>query len=415
MKRLLTGALSLALAASLLTLPAGAVGGSPSAWAQEEVEKAQAAGLVPALTGDYGDTITRGQFARLIVQNVETALGEELPAAPADTFTDTTDPAILKAAQAGIVTGVAQDRFSPDTATNREQIATMIARGVGYLEEHGGKDLTAQPGTVAGFADAGEVSDWALAAMGTLSANGIMGGTSPTTLSPKNPCTVEQSILLSWRTFACWQEAPTGTLPVPDSQEAYRQAVHSIVDKYGLITRDYDFQTVMDFSGTGLLEANTADLSGDGQDELICLWLQEETCVMAIYTYQNGQVLLQWQGESDWKGSYFFADVYRAAGRTYFAYSIGRHYADDILAYVDGKLTSAAAMGPYTPAEEQKIYAGGQAMGLYGEGMAQWDVYRVRLGFPAGASSQPLDLLHFVAALTLSATDQSVLDRWGLA
>lgn len=31
------------------------------------------------------------------------------------------------------------------------------------------------------------------------------------------------------------------------------------------------------------------------------------------------------------------------------------------------------------------------------------------------ASSQFLDLLHFTAALTLSATDQSVLDRWGLA
>ena len=131
MKRLLTGALSLALTASLLALPAVAVGGSPSAWAQEEVEKAQAAGLVPALTGDYGDTITRGQFAQLIVQNVETALGEELPAAPADTFTDTTDPAILKAAQAGIVTGVGEGRFAPATATNREQIATMIARGVG--------------------------------------------------------------------------------------------------------------------------------------------------------------------------------------------------------------------------------------------------------------------------------------------
>ena len=178
-----------------------------SDWAQAEVYGALAAGLVPTFTGDpgYRDTITREQFAELIVQNVETALDRDLTPASADTFTDTTNPAILKAVQAGIVTGVAEDRFAPTTATNREQIATMIARAVDFLEKDAQVDMTPNAGSLAGFTDAGQVSDWAAEGVGTLAANGIMGGTSATTLSPKNPCTVEQSILLSWRTFNIFQ------------------------------------------------------------------------------------------------------------------------------------------------------------------------------------------------------------------
>ena len=218
MKRLF----ALLLCLSLMTLPAFALKGevvdpddlpyvptedSPSAWALEEVMSSLAAGLVPELTGGpgYRDTITREQFAELIVQNVETALDRDLTPASADTFTDTTNPAILKAVQAGIVTGVGEGRFAPTTATNREQIATMIARAVDYLEKDAQVDMTPNAGSLTAFTDAGQVSDWAAEGMGTLAANGIMGGTSATTLSPKNPCTVEQSILLSWRTFNIFQ------------------------------------------------------------------------------------------------------------------------------------------------------------------------------------------------------------------
>ena len=178
---------------------------APSDWAKDEVDKAIAAGLVPELTGNpgYQDNITREQFAELIVRCVETALGREIPAAPAGTFSDCDNLAILKAAQAGIVTGVGGDRFDPFATTNREQIATMIYRAVTYLEQETGRDLTPNPSAIAGFTDAGQVSGWAAEAMGVLAANNIMKGSSATTLSPQNACSVEQSILLSWRTYAC--------------------------------------------------------------------------------------------------------------------------------------------------------------------------------------------------------------------
>ena len=51
------------------------------------------------------------------------------------------------------------------------------------------------------FTDRDEVSSWALDGVGLLAANGIMNGTGATTLSPKNPCTIEQSILLIYRLY----------------------------------------------------------------------------------------------------------------------------------------------------------------------------------------------------------------------
>ena len=44
-------------------------------------------------------------------------------------------------------------------------------------------------------------SDWAMQSIGELAENGIMNGTSDTTASPKDSCTVEQSILLIYRVY----------------------------------------------------------------------------------------------------------------------------------------------------------------------------------------------------------------------
>lgn len=99
------------------------------------------------------------------------------------------------------------NRFDPTAKTTREQIATMVARAVNYLEVRKSKDITPLESDVSKFTDQSRVSDWAAEAMGTLAANGIMAGTSPTTLSPKNACTIEQSILLVYRVYEKCQAA----------------------------------------------------------------------------------------------------------------------------------------------------------------------------------------------------------------
>lgn len=174
-----------------------------SDWAKDEFFAASELGLVPELTDNpaFRGNITREQFAELVVNMTEKAMEKELEAAATDTFTDTTNPEILKAYQAGIITGVGEGKFSPKATTNREQIATMIYRATQYLAEQTGADLTPNTGSIEVFTDKASISDWAVESVGALAANDIMKGTSATTASPKDACTVEQSILLIYRVF----------------------------------------------------------------------------------------------------------------------------------------------------------------------------------------------------------------------
>lgn len=182
-----------------------------SDWAQDEIAAARAAGLIPAFTGDpgYRDAITREQFAELVVQLLRTVDPENTNNTEVqyNFFNDTENPAVLLAAVKGIVNGVSLDQFAPTQTTNREQIAAMIARTLDVLEESKGTDLTPAAASIEGFTDKGQVSSWAVESVGILAANGIMNGTSGTTLSPQNSCSVEQSICLIYRVYQTIQAA----------------------------------------------------------------------------------------------------------------------------------------------------------------------------------------------------------------
>lgn len=175
----------------------------PSDWAGKEIAAAQQAGIIPVLTGSpkFTATITREQFAELVVCMVEKAQGEALSASN-EAFTDSSNKAILKAYATGIVSGVGNNKFDPTARTNREQIATMMARATSYLETKKSKDITPAKPDISKFSDRGQVSAWAVDGVGLLAANGIMKGISDTTISPKGSCTVEQSILLVYRLYS---------------------------------------------------------------------------------------------------------------------------------------------------------------------------------------------------------------------
>lgn len=179
----------------------------PSDWAKAEVSAAQSAGLGVDLSGDPGwqDQSTRLQFAQVAVQMVEAATGQPLEAAPAGTFADCQDTAVLKAYRAGIVNGTGNDAFTPNGTITREALATMLWRAVDYLRQQGIDAGLPSGGNLSGYQDAGSISPWASASIAALNASGIMQGTSATTLSPQNPCTVEQSVLLAYRTLQKFQ------------------------------------------------------------------------------------------------------------------------------------------------------------------------------------------------------------------
>ena len=176
---------------------------NPSDWAVTELEKAGEAGLVPKLDGEpfMTESATRLQFAQLAVSLAEKATGKTLSAASADTFTDCNDTAVLKAYKAGIINGTSDTEFSPYAMLTREQLATMIWRTVKYIQNETKQEKLTGGGDISGFADAYDVSDYAKDAVSALAKNEIMKGTSGTELSPKGNCSVEQSIILVYRTY----------------------------------------------------------------------------------------------------------------------------------------------------------------------------------------------------------------------
>lgn len=175
---------------------------NPSSWAKDEVEEARKAGLLTETTDNYfKEDITRIQFAELVVNMVEKTLKKEISPADKNTFVDTVDIGVLKAHKAGIVTGVSETEFAPSNYITREQIATMIFRALVYIEIENGEEYTIKDFNIDRYKDKDKVSNYAREGVSILANNGIMTGTSETTLAPKATTTVEQGILLVSRLF----------------------------------------------------------------------------------------------------------------------------------------------------------------------------------------------------------------------
>ncbi len=95
--------------------------------------------------------------------------------------------AVMWAAEKNIVNGVSENKFAPDKAVTREQMALILYR---YAKMQG-YDVNVKA-DIPCFTDMEDVSDWALDA--TLWANSVslVSGTSKTTLSPKDTATRAQ-------------------------------------------------------------------------------------------------------------------------------------------------------------------------------------------------------------------------------
>ena len=161
----------------------------PAGWAKVLVDRAIAEGLLPAeLQSAYDQPITRREFCLLSDALYTKVKGGAAPVDATVTFTDTTDPAILRMASAKVVNGVGNELFDPNGQLTREQAATMLSRLAAAL----GKPLTDSAPT---FDDNGSVAGWASAAVGQMQLSGIMSGTGNNQFSPQQSYTREQSVV----------------------------------------------------------------------------------------------------------------------------------------------------------------------------------------------------------------------------
>ena len=102
--------------------------------------------------------------------------------------------AVAWASANGIVSGYGEGKFGPNDPITREQMAAILCRYAGYR----GMDVTKRA-DLSAFADAGQVSDYALETMRWAVAEGLITGTSETTLSPAGSATRAQAALILMR------------------------------------------------------------------------------------------------------------------------------------------------------------------------------------------------------------------------
>ena len=158
-------------------------------WYGDAVAAVYAQGL---MTGTAEDTFapelaaTRG----MVVSILHRLAGS--PTVNAEVFEDVAaddwyGQAVAWAASEGIASGTSAETFSPNAAVTREQLAAMLCN----FAAQQGMDTTARS-ELSSFDDAATVSDWAQDAVSWAHAEGLLAGTSATTLSPQGEATRAQ-------------------------------------------------------------------------------------------------------------------------------------------------------------------------------------------------------------------------------
>ena len=175
---------------------------SPSGWAQQAVETARAAGIVPTqVDGNYTQAITRADFCSLAAA-VYRAWDKTGKVQKTDvktvSFTDTNDKDVLLCASLGVVNGTGSGKFSPERALTRQEAACMLHR-LGNLRKDASDSVSDRMPHV--FTDGAEIQSWARNDVYWTFNRGIMNGVSGGRFAPESSYTHEQSITTMLRLF----------------------------------------------------------------------------------------------------------------------------------------------------------------------------------------------------------------------
>lgn len=187
--------------------------GSPSGWAQAEVDEARTKGLVlSAADGNYQGYITRVLFCMQIVNMVETVTGTPIVITITNPFVDINNEYITKANQLGIVNGVSATEFAPLNFITRQEITAMMMRSARVMDQLAAKSYADVTGTESIiFADQDDIAAWALSDIRIANSLDIMKGVGGNKIDPNGNATVEQSILLVNRLYDGFLAAPADT------------------------------------------------------------------------------------------------------------------------------------------------------------------------------------------------------------
>jgi hypothetical protein len=150
----------------VMAVPFRLTGAKPiegSSWAIEELEYAEALGLIPAsiASADLSKPVTREEFCELAILLYIKSTGDNPDPVSPNPFKDTSNEQILKAYTLGITTGTSESTFDPVETITREQCATMLFRAIKAMDI---PDIDYSIDGIPDFPDQKDISSYAVEA-----------------------------------------------------------------------------------------------------------------------------------------------------------------------------------------------------------------------------------------------------------
>ncbi len=172
---------------------------SASPWATPELDKAAELGLITdKIKGKMNAPITREEFAEVAVNFYQLVTGKKAEPHPTKTFTDSTNPEVLKAFNLGITAGVGDGtKFEPKSYLLRQQMAAMITRTLKACYP----DLVFDVAGVADFKDQKLILAYANTPTKFMAKYKITVGDGKGNFTPNENCTREQAIAFLLRSY----------------------------------------------------------------------------------------------------------------------------------------------------------------------------------------------------------------------
>jgi hypothetical protein len=166
-------------------------------WAKSELDEAYLLGFITdRIKGNLSGDITREEFAEIAVLFVEAATG--LKAQTGDqTFLDTQNPEVNKAAHLGLIQGMGNELFCPDGLLTREQMAAILYRALGAL---GAASVAEKPEPPV-FADDASIDAYAKQAVYHCVQVQIINGIGDNLFAPDRGATRQEAVIVCLRAY----------------------------------------------------------------------------------------------------------------------------------------------------------------------------------------------------------------------
>ena len=173
-------------------------------WAKKEMTKAEKKGLIPETFAkkDATKTISRLDFAAVVVKLYEVISGKKVETIVNNPFTDTNDEYVLKAYSLGIINGTSETAFILNAEITREQMTTVLTRTL----TEAGIDTTVELEKVTKYADDIELNDWGKPSVYSMANKDIVKGVGDNRFNSLENAKIEEALTIVLRSVEVYSK-----------------------------------------------------------------------------------------------------------------------------------------------------------------------------------------------------------------